>query len=38
MNGIMNENLFVRGYEYIKTLIHKIDSLTDGSIRDCRNK
>ena len=34
----MNENVFVKEYEFDKTPIQKIDSLFDNSIRDCHNK
>ena len=34
----MNENVFVKEYEFNNTPIHKIDSLIDNSIRDCLNK
>ena len=35
MNGMMNENVFDKEYEYIVSLIHKIDSINDNCIRDC---
>ena len=38
MNGIMNENVIVKEFEFIKPLIHKIDSIIDKCIRDCHNK
>ena len=38
MNGIMNENVVVKEYDFNKTLIQKIDSLIDNSIGDCQNK
>ena len=38
MNGILNENVFVKEYEFDNPLIQKIDSLIDNSIRDCHNK
>ena len=38
MNGILNENVIVKEYEFDNPLIQKIDSLIDISIRDCHNK
>ena len=38
MNGIMNENVFVKEYDFNKPLIQKIGSLIDNSMRDCHNK
>ena len=38
MNGILNENVIVKEYEFDNPLIHKIDSIIDNSIRDCHNK
>ena len=38
MIGIMNENVVVREFELDKPLDHKIDSVLDNCIRDCRNK
>ena len=38
MNGILNENVIVKQYEFDNPLIQKIDSLIDNSIRDCHNK
>ena len=38
MNGILNENVIVKEYEFDNPLIQKIDSLIDNSIRDCHNK
>ena len=38
MNGILNENVTVKEYEFDNPLIQKIDSLIDNSIRDCHNK
>ena len=38
MNGEMNENVFVKEYEFDKPLIQKIDSILDDCIRDCHNK
>ena len=37
MNGIMNKNQLnvVKDYEYIKSLIQKIDSIIDSFCRDC---
>ena len=37
MNGVMNENVIVKEYEFDNPLIQKIDSLIDNSIRDCHN-
>ena len=37
MNGIMNENVIVKEYDFKKTLIEKIDSLINKSIGDCHN-
>ena len=38
MNGILNENVIVQGYEFDKPLIQKIDFLFDKSIGDCHDK
>ena len=38
MNGIMNENVIVKDYEFDKTIIQKIDCIIDDCIRDCHNK
>ena len=38
MNGILNESAIVKEYDFIKPLIHKIDSIIDNCIRDCHNK
>ena len=38
MNGVLNENVIVKNYEFDKLPIQKIDSLIDNSIRDCHNK
>ena len=38
MNGVLNENVIVKNYEFDKPPIQKIDSLIDNSIRDCHNK
>ena len=38
MNGIVNKNVIVKEYEYIKPLIQNIDSIIDNFIRDCHNK
>ena len=38
MNGILNENVIVKEYEFDKPTIQKTDSLIDNSIRDCHNK
>ena len=40
MNGILNKNqlTIVKEYEFIKPLIHKIDSIIDNCIKDCHNK
>ena len=38
MNGIMNENVIVKEYEFNKPLIQKTDSITDDCIRDCHLK
>ena len=38
MNGIMNENVFGKEYEFNKPLIQKMDSLIDECIRDCHHK
>ena len=38
MNGIMNENVIVKEFEFIKPLIHKIDSIIDNCCRVCHNK
>ena len=38
MNGIMNDNVIVKEYEFNNPHNHKIDSLIDNSIRDCQNK
>ena len=38
MNGIKNENVIVKEYEFDEPLIQKIDSIIDDCIRDCHNK
>ena len=38
MNGIMNESVIVKEYEFSNPLIQKIDSLIDNSITHCHNK
>ena len=38
MDGITNENVIVKEYEFKNPLIQKIDSLVEKSIRDCHNK
>ena len=38
MNGLMNENVIVKEYEFDKPLIQKIDSIIDDCIRDCQYK
>ena len=38
MNGILNENVFVKEYEIHKPLIQKIDFIFDNCIRDCHSK
>ena len=38
MNGVLNENVIVKKYEFDNPLIQKIDSIIDNSIRDCHNK
>ena len=40
MNAILNKNQLTIGkeYEFIKPLIHKIDSIFDNCYRDCHNK
>ena len=38
MNGILNEKVKVKEYEFDKPLIQKIDSIFDNCIRDCYNK
>ena len=38
MNGIMNENVIIKEYDFNKPLIQKIYSLIDKSIRDCHDK
>ena len=38
MNGIFNENVIVKEFEFNNPLIQKIDSLIDYSIRDCHKK
>ena len=40
MDGIMNDNqlTIVKEYEFDNSLIKKIDSIIDNSIRDCHNK
>ena len=35
MNGVLNENVIVKEYEFDKPRIQKIDSPIDNSIRDC---
>ena len=35
MNGVLNENVIVKEYEFDKPPIQKIDSQIDNSIRDC---
>ena len=34
----MNENVIVKEYEFIKSLIQKIDSIIDNCITDCHDK
>ena len=34
----MNENVFVKEYDFKNSLIQEKDSLIDSSIRDCHNK
>ena len=38
MNGITNENVIVKEYEFDKPLIQKIDSIIDDFFRDCHHK
>ena len=38
MNGILNENVIVKEYEFDNPFNQKIDSFIDNSIRDCHNK
>ena len=38
MNGERNGSVIVTEYEFIKPLIHKIDFIIDGCIRDCINE
>ena len=38
MNGIMNENVIVKEYEFDKPVFHKIDSSIDNCTRDCHNE
>ena len=38
MNGILNENVIVKEYEFDSPLVTKMDSLIDNSIRDCHHK
>ena len=38
MNGIINENVIVKEYEFDKPPIQKIDSLVDKFLRDCHDK
>ena len=38
MNGITNEKVFGKEYDFIKPLLQKIKSLIDNSIRDCHDK
>ena len=38
MNGIMNENVNVKEYQFDKPRIQKIISLIDNSLRECYNK
>ena len=35
MNGILNESTVVKEYGFIKTLIHKIDSISDNCFKNC---
>ena len=38
MNGIMNENVIVKKYEFDEPHIQKIDSIIDNCFRDCHHK
>ena len=38
MNGIMNESVFVKKYEFDKPLIQKLVSKIDNCLRDCHHK
>ena len=38
MNGVMNENVIVKKYEFDEPHIQKIDSIIDNCIRDCHHK
>ena len=38
MNGLLNENVFVKEYDFKKPHIKKIDSVIDNCIRDCHHK
>ena len=38
MNGVMNENVIVKEYDFNNPLIENIDSLVDDSSGDCHNK
>ena len=38
MNDKLSESVIVKDFEYIKPLIHKIDSIFDNCIRDCHDK
>ena len=38
MNGLMNENVIVKEYEFDKPLIQKIDSIIDNCLRDSHYK
>ena len=37
MNGIRNENVIVKEYEFDKPLINKIDSIIDNCYTNCHN-
>ena len=37
MNGVMNENVIVKEYDFNKPFFENIDSLIDDSIRDCHD-
>ena len=38
MNGMMNENVFVKEYEFDEALIQKIHCIINDWVRDCHNK
>ena len=38
MNGIINENVIVKKYEFDEPHFQKIDSITNKCIRDCHHK